>query len=423
MPALYVSDYGEGITHPINSYTLKPNVAVPNGAWMLLATNDQTTFARIDAREDVTFSAGETRQYDVENSASYRWYYLYLQEGFSAGNNLEFHLDELSPPPSPTPSHTHGVDIVIERVPLVVIADFDGKAMKLQYYTFTSSATLPEGQSWQLFGTNDPGILGSNNFGAFTLLDSQSGIGFVGGVPQQFNVTPSTDFLYYVFYLESGFSVRGMNLEIQFHESQAGPTPTPTTTPTPTVSPTVTPTTPTPPVADFEGTPRAGYVPFQVTFTDLSTGTISNWSWDFGDGSTSSEQNPNHIYLSPGWYAVNLTICNDDGCFWHSRGNYIYTVVPETPTPRETPRYYIRIGDDSSGSSGADTGGEGSTPDSGKSSSPEIQENPVVVETEIPMTEEPTPTQPTPTPTVGISPMTITIGILASLSLLARRHR
>jgi PKD repeat protein len=176
-------------------------------------------------------------------------------------------------------------------------------------------------------------------------------------------------------------------------------------------------------VADFEGTPRAGYVPFQVTFTDLSTGTISNWSWDFGDGSTSSEQNPNHIYLSPGWYAVNLTICNDDGCFWHSRGNYIYTVVPETPTPRETPRYYIRIGDDSSGSSGADTGGEGSTPDSGKSSSPEIQENPVVVETEIPMTEEPTPTQPTPTPTVGISPMTITIGILASLSLLARRHR
>ena len=342
MPALYVSDYGSGIAHPINSYTIRPNGAIPNGAWMLLGTNDQTTFARIDAREDISFSAGETKQFNVANSDSYRWYYLHLQDGFPVGSNLEFHLNELSPPPSPTPSHTGGIEIEIERVPLVVIADFSEKAMKLKYYTFTSSETLTGSQAWQLFGTNDPKMLGSDNPGALTLLDDRSGVGFVSGVRQQFNVTTSSEFLYYVIYLQSGFSVRGMDLEIQFHESGSVPTPTPT--PTPTVTPTPTPTIP--PLVNFEGTPRAGYVPLEVSFTDESTGTFSNWLWNFGDGSTSSEQNPTHTYTGTGWFHVNLTVCNDGGCSWLNRSNYIYTVAESTPT---TPRYYIKIGGGSTG--------------------------------------------------------------------------
>jgi hypothetical protein len=72
MPVLYVSDYGEGIAHPINSYTIKPTAAVSGGAWMVLATNDQATFARIDSRNDIDFSAGELKQFNVANSASYR---------------------------------------------------------------------------------------------------------------------------------------------------------------------------------------------------------------------------------------------------------------------------------------------------------------------------------------------------------------
>jgi hypothetical protein len=435
MPALYVSDYGEGITHPINSYTLRPTGTVSNGAWMLLATNDQTTFARIDAREDVAFSGGEPRQFDVANPNSYRWYYLYLQEGFSVGNDLEFHLHELSPPPSPTPRTINSVVIIIERVPLVVVADFGKQSMKLQDYTFTSSETLPAGQSWQVFGTNDPGMLGSENMGIFTLLDEKAGIAFAGGVPQQFDVSTPLDFRYYVIYFENGFDVSGMNLEIRFHLSEESPTtPTPTSTPEPTTTPTTTPTPSVPPVADFEGSPRAGYVPVEVAFTDLSTGTFSNWSWDFGDGSTSADQNPTHVYLSPGWYTVNLTVCNDDTCFWHSKGNYIYTVVHGTPTPTGTPRYYIRIGDDSSGSSGASSGdgdgsgssgtagGAGGTAGSGESPSSGIRD-PHAVETGAPVTEGPTPIQTVPTPTVGLSPMTVAIGILASLSLLARRRR
>jgi hypothetical protein len=57
-----------------------------------------------------------------------------------------------------------------------------------------------------------------------------------------------------------------------------------------------------------------------------------------------------HTYLQAGWFHVNLTVCNDAGCFWYNQSNYIYTLASSTPTPTETPRYYIRIGGGSGGS-------------------------------------------------------------------------
>lgn len=52
-----------------------------------------------------------------------------------------------------------------------------------------------------------------------------------------------------------------------------------------------------------------------VKFSDATAGDPTDWLWDFGDGNTSSEQNPQHIYTSPGKYTVCLTvtnICGDD---------------------------------------------------------------------------------------------------------------
>ncbi|MBV1907855.1 MAG: PKD domain-containing protein [Kangiellaceae bacterium] len=54
----------------------------------------------------------------------------------------------------------------------------------------------------------------------------------------------------------------------------------------------------------------------QVTFTDSSSdsdGTVASWSWDFGDGNTSSDQNPVHDYTAGGTYTVALTVTDDLG--------------------------------------------------------------------------------------------------------------
>ena len=50
-----------------------------------------------------------------------------------------------------------------------------------------------------------------------------------------------------------------------------------------------------------------------VKFIDTSTGTPTKWTWNFGDGQTSNEQNPQYTYTSPGTYTVNLAIGNNDG--------------------------------------------------------------------------------------------------------------
>ena len=64
------------------------------------------------------------------------------------------------------------------------------------------------------------------------------------------------------------------------------------------------------PVADFTATPLVGYAPLAVNFTDISTGSPSEWLWNFGDGQNSTEQNPVHIYQNAGSYTVSLTVAN-----------------------------------------------------------------------------------------------------------------
>ena len=54
-------------------------------------------------------------------------------------------------------------------------------------------------------------------------------------------------------------------------------------------------------------------VPFTVNFNDLSTG-ATGWNWDFGDGGTSSAQNPSHTYTALGNYTVKLIVTNANGC-------------------------------------------------------------------------------------------------------------
>jgi len=87
----------------------------------------------------------------------------------------------------------------------------------------------------------------------------------------------------------------------------------------------------TPPIPDFTGTPLTGTVPVTVTFTDTSTGSITDWLWDFGDGTTSITQNPTHTYTSAGTYTVVLTANGPGGSASKTQNNYL-TYSPPVST-------------------------------------------------------------------------------------------
>ncbi|MGN6744156.1 MAG: PKD domain-containing protein, partial [Amnibacterium sp.] len=72
-------------------------------------------------------------------------------------------------------------------------------------------------------------------------------------------------------------------------------------------------TTAASPQASFTADPATGPAPLAVTFTDTSTGPPTSWSWDFGDGATSTDQNPSHTFAAAGSYAVTLTAGNAAG--------------------------------------------------------------------------------------------------------------
>jgi len=80
---------------------------------------------------------------------------------------------------------------------------------------------------------------------------------------------------------------------------------------------------PVAPTADFSATPTSGNPPLTVNFTDLSTGDPTTWDWTFGDGGTSTAQNPSHTYNSVGLYTVSLTVSNANGSDSETKTDYI----------------------------------------------------------------------------------------------------
>ncbi|MBI9033798.1 MAG: T9SS type A sorting domain-containing protein [Bacteroidales bacterium] len=65
--------------------------------------------------------------------------------------------------------------------------------------------------------------------------------------------------------------------------------------------------------AKFDYTSDTSQMGHGINFTDKSLGNVLSWLWDFGDGVSSYNQNPTHIFLEPGLYDVCLTIVIQDG--------------------------------------------------------------------------------------------------------------
>ncbi|MDR0768177.1 MAG: PKD domain-containing protein [Methanosarcinales archaeon] len=99
----------------------------------------------------------------------------------------------------------------------------------------------------------------------------------------------------------------------------------------------------TAPRANFSADVLSGVAPHPVQFTDLSAGNPTSWHWDFGDGQTSTVQNPRHVYQRSGHYNVTLTVKNAYGESQLQRlgnGQEIWTEDQQTavpPIPPEPP--------------------------------------------------------------------------------------
>jgi PKD repeat protein len=77
------------------------------------------------------------------------------------------------------------------------------------------------------------------------------------------------------------------------------------------------------PTAAFRSQPSAGTAPLTVTFTDQSKdsdGQVVAVRWSFGDGGTSTERNPTHLYAAPGKFVVTLTATDDNGATGEKTG-------------------------------------------------------------------------------------------------------
>lgn len=89
--------------------------------------------------------------------------------------------------------------------------------------------------------------------------------------------------------------------------------------------------------AAFAVSNNAAFTGDELQFTDLSQ-TVSgappiiSWEWDFGDGATSSEQNPIHAYTAAGSYDISLTVSNGDETATLSRRDYVSVQAKVSPS-------------------------------------------------------------------------------------------
>ncbi|MCB9230712.1 MAG: PKD domain-containing protein [Bacteroidia bacterium] len=86
--------------------------------------------------------------------------------------------------------------------------------------------------------------------------------------------------------------------------------------------------------SQFSGSPQSGCSPLVVSFTDLSTGPVTTWNWNFGNGNTSTLQNPAAVYVTPGTYTVTLTV--SDGGTNDVETKVAYVTVFNNPTSNFT---------------------------------------------------------------------------------------
>jgi len=95
--------------------------------------------------------------------------------------------------------------------------------------------------------------------------------------------------------------------------------------------------------ANFIAHVRSGTTDTTFSFSDTSTGLPRSWLWNFGDGTTSTEQNPTHRYTSPGTYTVTLTATNAVSTDTETKTAYITVFEAGSNGTSEAEKVYIKL--------------------------------------------------------------------------------
>jgi PKD repeat protein len=88
-------------------------------------------------------------------------------------------------------------------------------------------------------------------------------------------------------------------------------------------------------VVDFSAAPTSGNSPLEVQFTDETTPTPTSWFWEFGDGNTSTDQDPLHTYSEAGLYDVSLEV--NSGAGFELKTGYLNVSASPAPSPSPGP--------------------------------------------------------------------------------------
>jgi len=111
------------------------------------------------------------------------------------------------------------------------------------------------------------------------------------------------------------------------------------------------------PVVSLSAMPSNGTAPLTVTFGNGTSGTVTSWKWDFGDGTTSTLKSPSHTYSAPGSYAVSLSATNGAGTVTKQLASAITVKSPDSAAGGSSGLVLALGFDEGSGSTARDSSG------------------------------------------------------------------